>query len=244
MKDNSNITQELLETIERYYNDSMSKEERIEFESKLQQDATFKSQVEDIKALMAGIETQSLKEKLDEFHKEIPFQMEVERPSSKVRFLHYRNIAAAVIIIFGLGSFWFFNGSSNERLYNSYFSPDPGLPTTMSNSENFVFFDAMVNYKQGDYQTAINKWEQLHQKEPKNDTLNYFLGVANLAESNTDEAIMFLNETASIQESVFHNDANYYLGLAYLKKSDKKNALKFLKLSSTENSKKLMEKLN
>ncbi len=243
MKDNSNITQELLETIERYYNDSMSKEERIEFETKLQQDTTFKSQVEDIKLLLFGIESQSLKEKLNEFHGELPIQMETEDPSSKVRFLHFRKIAAAAIIIIASASFWFFSGSSNERLYNSYFSPDPGLPTTMSSSNNYDFFDAMVNYKQGDYQKAIDKWETLQQKEPKNDTVNYFLGVANLAENKTDEAIVFLKETASKQESVFNDDANYYLGLAYLKNDDKENAIKFLKLSTNENSKKLLEKL-
>ncbi|MEZ4792204.1 MAG: tetratricopeptide repeat protein [Gelidibacter sp.] len=243
MKDNSNITQELLESVERYHNHTMPEDERTAFETRLDQDATFRTQVEDIKSLILGIEEQALREQLDEFHKELPIQMDRIETDSKIRFLHFRKIAVAAIAIIALGSFWFFNRSSNERLYETYFKPDPGLPTTMSSSDNFAFFDAMVNYKQGDYQKAIAKWEVLHEKAPKNDTINYFLGVANLTEKNTDKAISFLQEAIAQKESVFNDDAHYYLGLAYLKKNDKEKAMKFLKLSTSENSKILLEKL-
>ena len=243
MKDNSNITQELLETIERFYNNSMSKEERIEFETKLKQDANFKSQVEDIKALLFGIETQALKEKMDDFHKDLPIQMKNETASPKVRFLNFRNIAVAVIIILGSASFWFFSGSTNDRLYDTYFKPDPGLPTTMSSTDNFQFFDAMVNYKQGDYKKAINKWEVLHEKSPKNDTLNYFLGVAYLANKSEEKAITYLEDVTSSNSKSFKNDAHYYLGMAYLKKNDLAEAKKNLELSSMDDAKTVLSKI-
>ena len=72
LNDNSDISQELLETIERYYNDTMTLDERLKFESKLNEDSEFKSQVEDVKTLIIGIENQSLKEQLDVFHEDIP----------------------------------------------------------------------------------------------------------------------------------------------------------------------------
>ncbi|MEZ4801695.1 MAG: hypothetical protein R2797_02905 [Gelidibacter sp.] len=244
MKDNSNISQDLLETVERYYNGTMATEERAAFEARLQQDLAFNTQVEDIKTLLIGIETQSLKEKMNEFHDDLPIQMRIDEPSSKVRFLNFRKIAAAAIVIVALGSFWFLNHSGNEQLYNNYFKPDPGLPTTMSSSENFAFFDAMVDYKQGNYQKAISKWEKLHEESPQNDTINYFLGVAYLADDKANIALPYLEHTASRQESVFNKDANYYLGLTYLKNNDIENAKKYLKLSHTENSKKLLKKLN
>lgn len=244
MSTNSNITQELLETVERYYNHTMTADERTVFEEKLQQDTEFKTLVEDIKTLILGIETQTLKEKLDTFHNDMPMQLHAEKAASKVRYFNVRKIAATVVILVAIGCFWWINGSSNDRLYNQFFTPDPGLPTTMSKSDNFEFFDAMVNYKKGDYKLAITKWNKLQEKEPDNDTINYFLGVANLADNNTNAAISFLQKTASRPESVFHDDAEYYLGLAHLKNNNKQEAIKFLKLSNTETSKKLLEKLD
>lgn len=221
----------------------MVNDERIEFETKLKEDADFRSEVEDIRSLLFGIETQALKEKLDEFHKDLPKQMNTEPTASKVRFLQFRKIAVAAIIILGSVSFWYFNGSSDEQLYDTYFKPDPGLPTTMSSSDDFAFYDAMVNYKQGDYKTAIKKWEVLEQKKPKNDTLTYFLGVANLANKNTSEAIGYLNTTVEKSNSIFIEDAYYYLGMAYLKTKNFEQAKKFLNLSNMDNAKKVLSKI-
>ncbi len=244
MNTNSNISQELLETIERYYNGTMSTEEQKVFETRLQQEPEFKTQAEDIKALLFGIEEQALKEKLGEFHADVPIAMEPGKTDSKVRQLHFRKVAAAVIIIVASATFWVINGSSDERLYDDYFKPDPGLPTTMSSSDNFAFYDAMVNYKRGDYKKAIGKWEVLHNKAPQNDTLNYFLGVAYLADKKEKLAIPYLEKTVSQPESVFNDDAEYYLGMAHLKNNNKEAAIKYLQLSTAENSKILLETLD
>ena len=244
LKDNSNINPELLETVERYYNGSMAQEERIPFEERLRTDSAFKTTVEDLRVTLLGIETQALKERLDEFHDEIPKSQSEEKPSTKVRFLSFTKLAVAAGIIIALGMFWMFSGSSNEMLYNKHFKPDPGLPTAMSSSDNFAFYDAMVNYKRGDYKMAIQKWEQLEKQAPQNDTLSYFLGVANLADKNADEAITYLQKTVQNPKSVFVKDANYYLGLAYLKKDNTEDAKKYLKLSNTTNSLELLKRMD
>lgn len=242
MKDNSNITQELLETIERFYNNSMSDDEHKKFEKKLQNDTEFRAQAEDIKTLLLGIETQSFKEKLNEFHKDIP-QETTKNKSSKVLFLKFTKMAVAAAVIVSIGIYWFYNNSSHNQLYAKYFTPDPGLPTTMSNTDDFDFYDAMVNYKYGDYKTAILKWEKLQSKKPDNDTINYFLGVANLANNNVENAIPILKKTVNKTNSTFNNDANFYLGLAYLKTNNTKQAIKYLKLNNSEKSKELLQKL-
>lgn len=238
------ISQNLLETIERYINKNMTKQELEEFEEKLQ-DPKFKSQVDDIKTLLLGIETQSLKEQLDEFHKEIPEpEIPLINEPSKVRFLNFRKIAAAAAIIITIGSFWFFSGNTNEKLYAKHFTPDPGLATTMSETANFEFYDAMVNYKQGDYKTAISKWEILLEGKPKNDTLNYFLGVAHLADKNEKSAIKYLDIVIQDSDSNFKNDAHYYIGLAHLKADNVELAKKNLNFSTIDNSKKILLDLN
>lgn len=243
MNPNSNISQELLESIERYLNETMNLEELKTFEDKLNSDQAFKSQVEDVKTLLFGIEFQSLKEELNIFHESI-INKENEKPSSKVISLNFRKIAVAAVIIIAAGSFWFLNQNSNNKLYANYFTPDPGLATTMSETSNFEFYDAMVNYKQGDYKTAISKWEELYNIKPKNDTLNYFLGVAQMANKNEDKAISYLEKVTSLSDSNFKNEAYYYLGLAYLKNDNLELAKKNLTFSTVDNSKALLSELN
>jgi tetratricopeptide (TPR) repeat protein len=243
MNPNFNITQEELEIIERYITNDMTFDEEASFEEKLQNDPDLKNQVEDIKTMLLGIETQALKEKLKEFHDEIPKTKILEKKTIKVSHLDLRKLLAAAAIIIALGSFWYFNKPSNERLYSKYFTPDPGLPTTMGSTDNYKFYDAMVNYKQADYKKAISKWEVLQLKSPENDTLNYFLGVANLAKGQTDLAITYLQNTTQKPESVFIEDAQYYLGLAYLKINKKEEAIKAFQLSHLDNSKTILSEL-
>lgn len=242
MNPKTNISQELLESVESYLNGNMSSFELKAFEEKLQQDSEFKTQIEDIKMLLLGIESQSLKENLNKFHKDINEDM--PKSNTKDRYLHFRKIAVAASIIIAIGSFWMFNQNSNEKLYTDYFTPDPGLPTTMSTSDNYEFYEAMVNYKQGDYKIAITKWEALQKNKPNNDTLNYFIGVAHLADKNEKNAIPFLKKITKNSDFPLVNDAYYYLGLAYLKNDNLELAKKNLTLSSNDNSKDLLSKLS
>jgi tetratricopeptide (TPR) repeat protein len=242
VKDNSNISQELLEAIERYINGTMEAKELKDFNEYLLIDDEFKTQVEDIKIMLLGIETQSLKEQLNEFHKDIP-ENKTDNVN-KIRFLSLRKIAVAAAIIIATGSFWFFNNPPNEKLYAKYFKPDPGLPTTMSSSDNFEFYDAMVHYKHGDYNVAIDKWSALNMKNPSNDSINYFLGVAHLANKNEEKAIPFLEKAVTNKQFTFLSDAYYYLGLSYLKDGNYIAAKKNLNLSDLDSSKSLLIELN
>jgi len=206
LKDNSNISQELLETVERYYNDTMSKQERSDFELQLDESSEFKTQVEDIKTLIFGI----------------------------------KNLAAAVIILLAVTGFWWFSTPQHKKLYSEYFTPDPGLPTVMSSNSNFEFYDAMVNYKQADYDLAIEKWDAIH---GKGDTLNYFLGVAHLANKNENLALSYLESASKNLEFPLIDDTYYYLGLAYLKDGNVEKSKESLEKSTLENSKSLLSKL-
>lgn len=243
MKDNSKITPELLETVEHYYNGSLKPEQRIPFEQELEKDPDFKLLVEDIRTTLLGIESQALKEQLDEFHKDI-VRPQPKNKSSKPRFLNVISIGIAATIVLAIGLFWMNRGRTSERLYDTYFKVDPGLPTTMSTTDNYVFYDGMVNYKQGDYNKAITKWKTLEQNSPDNDTLNYFLGVAQMANDNATAALPYLNKTIEKPESVFIEDAYYFLGLAYLKTNNPEKAKMMFQKSKMEKGKEILEKLD
>ena len=243
MNPNTNITEKEFENIERYLSDSMSAEELKTFELELKNSASLMQHVNEQKLMHEAIETQTLKEQLNLFHEDISNNKTLKTDRSKVIAFNFRKLAVAATVIIAVGSFWFFNGSSNDNLYAKHFTPDPGLPTTMGETSNFAFYDAMVNYKQGDYKTAISKWNAMLQNKPKNDTLNYFLGVAHLANNNETSAIQFLNNVTQNSTSNFNNDAYYYLGLAYLKADNIELAKKNLTFSTVDNSKDILSEL-
>ena len=239
------ISQEEFERIEAYLTNTLSKEDLLTFEKRLQSEEGLAAKVEEIKVVLTGIETQSLKEQLDVFHDGLSsIEVATSGNEPKVRSLFRRRITVAAAIIIAAGIFWFINGDSNERLYTKHFTPDPGLPTVMSNDNaNFAFYDAMVNYKQGDYDLAISKWEKQRANSPQNDTLNYFIGSAYMANKNITRGIQFLNRVLEADQSIFKSDANYYLGLSYLRNGDIDNAIKFLKLSQHENSQQVISEI-
>lgn len=241
---NNDISQEVLEAIERYINGTMDLKERKDFDDYLKIDSDFRIQVEEIKTILSGIETQALKEELNVFHQDIENQQNKKDNYKKIQFLKLSKWVAAAAVVIAMVSIWFFSSSPSQKLYAKYFAPDPGLPTTMSSTNNFDFYDAMVSYKHGDYKKAIEKWTVLLETKPQNDTLNYFIGMAHMNSKDVNRAIPFLERTVQSQDSFpLINEANHYLGLAYLKEGNIELAKKHFKLSKTDSSKKIILEL-
>ncbi|MBL4662944.1 MAG: hypothetical protein JKY22_05185 [Flavobacteriaceae bacterium] len=252
MNTNNDISQEQLEQIDSYLQNSMPEDERTLFEHKLQTDENFKVLFEDIKKLILGIESASLKSSLDGFHNEmipvktIDLKSASKKTTSKTKLSPFTRIkwyaAASIIVLLGL--FLLKNDTSpSEQLFAQHFLPDPGLPTTMGSEQNFAFYDAMVNYKQGDYSKAISKWQVLTEAGKKSDTLYYFLGVAHLANGNQNDAINYLQNLQDRERNSFQKETALYLGLAYLKADNVEDAKKYLTFSGTVSAQKILSDL-
>ncbi|MFV9551953.1 tetratricopeptide repeat protein [Algibacter sp. PT7-4] len=230
MEDHNNISQELLEIIERYLNGSLTIQELKDFNQLLELDNDFKLKVEAIKAKH---EKTTLKRHSLEPEK---------KQQNKARLLNYKKITLGIAITIAISSIWFFNTPQNEKLYNKFFKPAPALQNIKNDASNFN--DGMSNYKNGNYKTAINKWKVLQENKSKNDSLNYFLGVAYLASKNTIEAIPFLERAIEANDSFAFIDESYlYLGLAYLKEGNIKLAKKYLNSSETDTAKIIINEL-
>jgi len=241
----NNISQEEFEKIEAYLSNQLSDAEKAAFDEKLENDIHFKAKVEEVKTIVSGIEAQVLKEQLDIFHEELSTDKKMSSAKNpKVVSFNWKRMAAAAVIIIGLGSFWLLSGNSNDRLYAEYFSPDPGLPTTMGNTDNYEFFKAMVSYKQGDYDEALIIWKDQLKNNVSSDTLSYFIGSALLADKKETEAISYLTYVTKQEETVFKSEAYFYLGLAYLKAGKVEEAIEVLEKSDLKKAKDLLNKLN
>lgn len=234
----------MLDTIERYLNGTMTNDEHSMFEEQLTNNPDLKQQVEDIRLILFGVRKAVLKSKLNAFHEGIKKTHAEEKKETKVRTLYYKRFAVAASVALVIGSFWLMNRTPrNEKLFSKHFTPDHGLVTTMSETKNYSFDDAMVNYKHGDYDLAIDKWKVLLQEKPANDTLNYFIGVTYLAKGDENSAIPLLTMVKNTKESIFTNETFYYLGLAYLKANNLEAAKNNLSKSNTDKSKTIISEL-
>lgn len=245
MEEKNTISQELLETIERYLNHTMDTDELTSFEKQLKENSVLRQQVDDTEILFSGIKKAVLKNKLDTIHSDLGQKKASEKVETKVFKLNFKALSIAASVLFLLGGFWFFNQQpNNEKLFNKYFEPDRGLATTMSGTDNYSFDDAMVDYKNTKYDLAIEKWEVLLKSKPENDTLNYFIGVAQLANKNENQAIIHLNKVITDNQSEFTNDAYYYVGLAYLKADNTVAAIENLKKNNSPGSDRIISELS
>ncbi|WP_299547057.1 hypothetical protein [Seonamhaeicola sp.] len=207
------ISNKTIEEIEKYLLGHMSLEESVSFEKRMDTNPVLKNQVEDFRVLIKAIEIKSLKDQLH--HISTDLDKENTKPGLGIKKWL---IAASLLVFVGTASIWFLKRPPvHERLFDSYFHKDPGLPTTMGNSQSLVFTEAMTNYKRENYQSAIREWESMLKTDSENDTLNYFIGMAHLADKNAKQSVPFLESVVKNKHSVFLDDTYYYLALAYLK---------------------------
>ncbi|MEK6154528.1 tetratricopeptide repeat protein [Flavobacteriaceae bacterium 3-367] len=228
--------------MERYLNNTMDEKERASFEGQLKENPGLKKQLEEVQTLIEGVETAALQGRMDNFHEALAKEeQEVKQHNG---FRKY-TIAASIAVLIGLASFWVLTSEQpNDRLFAKYFVPDPGLPTTMGTDANYAFYEAMVSYKRANYAVAIAQWSGLLEEKPANDTLNYFIGVAHLANSDAEKAMSYLNALSEQPNSVFADEAFYYLGLAHLKAGDLEAAKAYFNKSQTERAWAIMTELN
>ena len=232
------ISQEEQEQFERFLLGRMDAEEQTLFRQNLTDDKNVAAAFEEFKQLFLAIEEKGLRAQLENYHSATKKVSETKKSA----FYRYR-IAAGVAVLVTMG-IWFMNQpTSNQSLFEEHFSPDPGLPTVMGANSNYDFNEAMVDYKQKNYDVAIGKWEKILEQKPNNDTLNYFLGAANLAEGNTGQAIDYFDQTLTSESPTFKSEALYYLALAHLKENNTTEAVKSLKMSSDTRSKQLLNKI-
>ncbi|MBL0355843.1 MAG: hypothetical protein IPP72_02685 [Chitinophagaceae bacterium] len=244
MDTNYTISTEEFEIIEQYLLSEINAEERLAFENKMSEDISLASKVNEVKLLLTGIETASLKERLDNYHINIKKNHPLTS-GGKVISLQRKLMVAASIALLAAVSVWLYTLKENkyEKLYAAYYKPDPGLMSAMGLGNNYLFNKAMLDYKTGDYKKAIDEWGRLKTGMPQNDTLNYFLGAAQQADGNSAAAITLLKSMASDAAKPFYNDACWYTGLALLKQGNVNEAIPYLEKSGRPESSELISQL-
>ncbi len=228
MDNQQNITPEEWERLEAYLHGQLSADEQKRMDEQLAADVSLREQLAEVNLLLLGVKEAALQDKLQTFHQHMARDHNsprIGRPSSSLRTWL---VAASILVITGsIAWLLMLRTHGEERLFGAYFKPDPGLITAMSATDNYLFEKAMIEYKRGEYATAIAAWDSLQKAQPASDTLNFFLGVAHLAEGASGKAISYLKKVAGTK-SFFNADAQWYLALALLKEGKKEAAVKAL----------------
>lgn len=244
-KEFNNISQSDFERIERYIRGDMPDAEQLEFEEETRENPDLKEAVEEIQSMIGVVEEETLRERLDMFHEEMnEFQNITQKGLKKISW-PVLLAAASVLLIVSLGVTWLWlQPSETEALFSEYYSPDPGLLVPMSAEEQYEFYRAMVDYKTGDYEEAIKRWNMMADNKAANDTLGYFLASAYLANEQPEMAIPYFLEVAEDDESLFQKDAYWYLGLIYLEGGNSGFAKKYLQLSDHPGKRDILSQIN
>lgn len=244
MKPEYDISPDEYELIENYLLAGLSPQERTAFDDKMKSDANWNQKVDEVRLLLTGVQESGLRASLDQYHQDLAKEVK-PRSEGKVLSMNVKWMAAAsVLLALSITAWLFFGKSRPEKLYSSYYSPDPGLLTAMGPATNYDFEKGMVDYKNGQYQAAIDNWNGLLKQDPANDTLHYFIGVANQAINNLDIARTHLKPVATNSQSRFANDASWYLGLIFLKQNQRDSAIQYLQKANHSKKAALLNDLN
>jgi len=226
--------------IERYIQDKLTPEEKVLFEDRLEKEPALRNEKDEIADLILGVESYGLKQKLHKrrIGEKSSAKTVKLKPKSSFRKLA---IAASIAAIFFCG--WFvLNPTKDSRkdLFVQAFSPDPGLPTPMSETKNYNFYDAMVEYKVGNYEKAIEIWNS-NVNNVEKDTINYYLGMAHINAGKLDLAHDYLFSIEN--ESAFYEKSKWFL-LSILIRQEKYKEAKTLIKSIPSNTNERYDEIN
>lgn len=247
MKPQIEITQLEWDLIERYLDHNKASDKTLLLNEELTQIPNVDAKIAHIKKVREQIEDRIRQSKIKEFHEHIS----VDKNDTKVNILSTEKmkpkllwyaIAAALVVSFGV--LWMFQSrNSPEKIFASHFEADPGLRTVMGASNEYDFYEGMVVYKRQEYKEAINWWQKLLPEKAENDTLNYFLGVAYLAEGNAEKSLEYLEPATKFNDGIFIEDAAHYTALAKIKLGKIEEAKHLLKAHPSERNNKLLNAL-
>lgn len=199
------------ELISQYFTKKLSKESQKEFDQMMDSDSEFAKEVTFQKNLKAAIEKEdqdTVKQQLQDF--------EAEENSTS----NYRNwlVAATVIVLLGVSSFWYFNSAiDTEKLYAENFEPYRNVvqPIVRGETKTDLKTKAFTAYETKNYTEALDYFNELLKENP-DETIAFYKANVLLKLNKTEEAIAILKTNLKTPDSLDAKN-NWYLALAHLR---------------------------
>jgi len=208
--------------VERYFSGQISQEDFLLLETLLENDGEFKkdfyAQLE-VRQTIAHEKNAPLKKRLDRLE---------NKAESMTRWYPY---AAAIIILIGLGFFYFNAQPDPQELYAEYFEAYPNVvaPLVRENTDQGEDDMALAfrHYDAGDYAGAASLFQTLYQRTNK-DYAFFYHSVSLMAAGETNAAISALEQHDWNDPQTHQTNSHWYLGLGHLKLENKEKAVMHL----------------
>ena len=231
--------EERIELIERYFENSLSPKERLEFNDLLQNNEDFRKEFlfhKDLKKAITRHQNDELKETLGKFESNL-------NKNSRFSVIPVKWLAAASLaLLLSVGSWMVKNNvfPSNERIFDSYYEPYPNtvLPIVRGDELHTIEYRAFLAYEAGEYHKAINLFNSVENSEDK--YIQFYQALCLLSVDKTEEAIHTLipltkSSPGTLQNIDCRQKATWYVGLAYLKQGDEEEARYYMDILRNQN---------
>lgn len=214
------------ELIAKYFENSLTPQEQLLFEEKLQQDAEFEAEFEFHAALKKAVtvaERQKIKAQIQKFESN-------EKDTIKVFSLRkLMPYAAVFLVVISIGLFFILNQKNeSNQLYASYFEPYPNIEVSnlRANTKKTLENQAFTVYDLEDYKLAQTLFTKLLENNSK-DYLHFYNGMCLMQLENFDFALEELN-TIKATNSKYYEKALWFKALIFIKLNKKEDAKKLL----------------
>jgi tetratricopeptide (TPR) repeat protein len=218
-----------IDLIDKYFSNSLSPKEQLEFNKLLRSDEKFKKEFSFQKDLQKAIyrnQRTDLKKVLQNFEQN---KSVVKLFNSSKKWL----AAASILLIIGFGFIYINNNvfPSPDELFVQNYEPYRNivLPIERGDNSNTIVHSAFVAYENENYHKAINLFNSVPNKnEPY---ILFYKSMCYMSLNRTGDAISLLKTIAwsdddPNSENNFKELANWYLALAYLKLNENEQARK------------------
>lgn len=225
--------------IERYLDSAMEPTEKAWFEKELAGNAKLREELNlrrKTNEILLNSDLLNLRSKLT------AISAEHSRKSSKHVQHKVLKYAAMIAILVMTGSAVYFPNRklSNEELFNEYFAIAPVATESVSRSAEAYpendFMLAVDNYRNGDYESAIDHFMQYTLSNHGDPELYMMIGNSYAEMEKYKEAGSNYRKVIDHNNNLYIEDANWLLGLCYLKTGDNDKARQQMTLIASSDS--------
>ncbi|SMD44113.1 Tetratricopeptide repeat-containing protein [Aquiflexum balticum DSM 16537] len=220
-----------IEIFEKYLNDNLSDQDRIEFEAKLSSD----KELEESFLIYKSIEQEfgnsirnkskenELRGTLQSLSKEYSENTMIstsEKPKALIRIISLvSSIAASLILIFFVYNKYFGSEMDMQQIALSYFNSDlERIGQTMGSNKDSLQMGISF-YNQKEYFKAVQVFENMIVSDPSNSEVIKNLGLSYLGLEEYDNALAQF-EKLSQMEQLYSNPGQFYKALALLLRNE------------------------
>jgi hypothetical protein len=197
--------------IEAYLNNELEVDERIAFENRIGQEPDLLEEItlhRQIRGFVKETEVNKLKSQVKNW------MLEEEVKPKKITLFSSTNllrIAASIVLISGLGWYYFNSQTSDNQYLTELIGQNPG--TLQGKDDSNTWTPLFQEKKYAEVISIINK------KEIRTSEEVYYLGLSYAAENDYSKAVAQFSKSI-LQDSIYAEKANWALALVYLKQNN------------------------